>query len=93
MTTLVVGASEATGRLLVKHLLDRGQDVKVIVRSSDSLPEASAWKGPSAPKPPVGPRTNCSLREDPLDRRAPSWSPTPRVGTPGPPRHPTERNQ
>lgn len=34
MTTLVVGASGATGRLLVRQLLDRGQTVKVIVRSS-----------------------------------------------------------
>lgn len=39
MTVLVVGASGATGRLLVEHLLDRGQNVKVIVRSPDNLPE------------------------------------------------------
>jgi hypothetical protein len=39
MTTLVVGASGATGRLLVKHLLNRGLNVKVIVRLADSLPE------------------------------------------------------
>ena len=39
MTTLVVGASGATGRLLVGQLLDRGQTVKVIVRSPDKLPE------------------------------------------------------
>ena len=39
MTTLVVGASGATGRHLVKQLLDRGQDVRVIVRSLDRLPE------------------------------------------------------
>ena len=39
MTILVVGASGATGRLLVEHLLDRGQNVKVIVRSPDNLPE------------------------------------------------------
>ncbi len=39
MTTLVVGASGATGRLLVKHLLNRGLNVKVIVRSPDKLPE------------------------------------------------------
>ena len=38
MTTLVVGASGATGRLLVEHLLNRGQNVKVIVRSPDKLP-------------------------------------------------------
>ncbi len=39
MTTLVVGASGATGRLLVEQLCDRGQNVKVIVRSPDRLPE------------------------------------------------------
>jgi nucleoside-diphosphate-sugar epimerase len=38
MTTLVVGANGATGRLLVKHLLNRGLNVKVIVRSPDKLP-------------------------------------------------------
>ena len=40
MTTLVVGASGATGRLLVQQLLDRGQKVSVIVRSPDRLPAA-----------------------------------------------------
>ena len=39
MTTLVVGASGATGRLLVGHLLNRGQKVKIIVRSPNKLPE------------------------------------------------------
>ena len=39
MITLVVGASGATGRLLVEQLLNRGQNVKVIVRSPDKLPE------------------------------------------------------
>jgi nucleoside-diphosphate-sugar epimerase len=39
MTTLIVGANGATGRLLVKHLLNRGLNVKVIVRSPDRLPE------------------------------------------------------
>ncbi len=39
MTTLVVGASGATGRLLVEQLLNRGQNVRVIVRSPDKLPE------------------------------------------------------
>ncbi len=39
MTTLVVGASGATGRLLVQQLLSRGQRVKVIVRSPQKLPE------------------------------------------------------
>lgn len=40
MTTLVVGASGATGRRLVEQLLERGQKVKAIVRSPDSLPKA-----------------------------------------------------
>jgi nucleoside-diphosphate-sugar epimerase len=40
MTILVVGASGATGRLLVEQLLGRGQRVKAIVRSPDKLPEA-----------------------------------------------------
>ncbi len=39
MTALVVGASGATGRLLVEQLLNRGLNVKVIVRSPDKLPE------------------------------------------------------
>ena len=39
MTALVVGASGATGRLLVEQLLNRGQNVKVIVRSPGKLPE------------------------------------------------------
>lgn len=38
MTTLVVGASGATGRLLVQQLLERGEDVRIIVRSTVSLP-------------------------------------------------------
>lgn len=37
MTTLVVGASGATGRLLVKQLLDRGQQVRAVVRSPQAL--------------------------------------------------------
>ncbi|MCL4831062.1 MAG: NAD(P)H-binding protein [Caldilineaceae bacterium] len=40
MTTLVVGATGATGRLLVEQLLTRGENVRAIVRSPDSLPEA-----------------------------------------------------
>ncbi len=40
MNILVVGATGATGRLLVKHLLDRGHFVRVIVRSPDKLPNA-----------------------------------------------------
>ena len=42
MTTLVVGASGATGKQLVEQLLKLGQRVKVIVRSPDKLPES--WK-------------------------------------------------
>lgn len=38
MTVLIVGASGATGRLLVQQLLARGVNVKVIVRSPDRLP-------------------------------------------------------
>ena len=40
MTTLVIGASGATGRLLVSQLLDRGEEVRIIVRTLNSLPEA-----------------------------------------------------
>jgi putative NADH-flavin reductase len=39
MTVLVVGASGATGRLLVRDLLGLGHTVKVIVRSTGRLPE------------------------------------------------------
>ena len=39
MTVLVVGASGATGRLLVEGLLNRGETVRVIVRSADNLTE------------------------------------------------------
>ena len=39
MTILIVGASGATGRLLVEELLNRGQKVRVVVRSLESLPE------------------------------------------------------
>lgn len=38
--TLVVGASGATGSLLVEQLLNDGEKVKVIVRSYNSLPES-----------------------------------------------------
>ena len=41
MTTLVVGANGATGRLLVEQLLTRGEKVKVIVRSTDQLTKES----------------------------------------------------
>ena len=40
MTTLVVGASGATGRLLVEQLLERGEEVRIIVRSPEKLPQA-----------------------------------------------------
>ena len=39
-TVLVVGASGATGKLLVEQLLTRGNEVRVVVRSKDGLPEA-----------------------------------------------------
>lgn len=39
MTIFVVGATGATGRWLVKHLLDHGLNVKVVVRSAERLPE------------------------------------------------------
>ncbi len=42
MTTLVLGASGATGRQLVDQLLERGQNVKAIVRSPENLP--ASWK-------------------------------------------------
>ena len=38
MNILIVGASGATGRLLTEELLNRGQFVRVIVRSPDKLP-------------------------------------------------------
>lgn len=40
MTILVAGASGATGRLLVKQLLDRGVKVRALVRSPEGLAEA-----------------------------------------------------
>lgn len=40
MTILVVGASGATGRLLVEQLLEQGRKVKIIVRSVKSLPHS-----------------------------------------------------
>jgi len=39
MIVLVVGASGATGRLLVRQLLESGHEVRVIVRSADGLAE------------------------------------------------------
>lgn len=40
MTTLVVGASGATGKLLVEQLLKSGQRVKVIVRATSNIPDS-----------------------------------------------------
>lgn len=42
MTTLIVGASGATGKQLVDQILNRKQKIKVIVRSLANLPET--WK-------------------------------------------------
>ena len=42
MTTLVVGASGATGRLLVKQLLEGGEKVRIIVRLKEAVPEEIA---------------------------------------------------
>jgi nucleoside-diphosphate-sugar epimerase len=42
MTILVVGASGATGKHLVNHLLEMGHTVKVVVRSPENLPQP--WK-------------------------------------------------
>jgi len=42
MTILVVGASGATGKQLVEQLLNMGQKVKVIVRSTGIIPDT--WK-------------------------------------------------
>lgn len=39
MTALVVGASGATGKLLVEQLLESGQRVKIVVRSSSNIPD------------------------------------------------------
>ena len=40
MKVLIVGASGATGRLLVSELLSRGEKVVAIVRSPENLPES-----------------------------------------------------
>lgn len=39
-TTLVLGATGATGKWVVKQLLDQGQSVKVVVRSKDRMESA-----------------------------------------------------
>jgi len=40
MAILIVGASGATGTLLLQQLLDRGQHLRAIVRTPDRLPDA-----------------------------------------------------
>jgi len=40
LTTLIVGASGATGRLLVEQVLNQGQNVRIVVRSPGRLPGA-----------------------------------------------------
>ncbi len=40
MTILIVGASGATGRHLVAHLIEQGHTVKAVVRSAEKLPES-----------------------------------------------------
>lgn len=40
MKTLIVGASGATGKLLVEQLLNAGQQVKAIVRPSSKIPDS-----------------------------------------------------
>ena len=42
MTTIVIGASGATGKQLIEELLNVGQKVKVIVRPTGKTPDA--WK-------------------------------------------------
>ena len=39
MTSLIVGATGATGRLLVRELLGRGQEVKAVARTPSNLGE------------------------------------------------------
>ncbi len=46
MTTLVVGASGTTGKHLVNQLLEMGQEVKVIVRTTAKIPDN--WKNNSS---------------------------------------------
>lgn len=45
MTTLVVGASGATGQQLLAQLLEQGQQVRAIVRSAEKLPESIRNEG------------------------------------------------
>ena len=39
MTTLIVGASGATGKQLVQQMIERDQKVKLIVRPTSKIPE------------------------------------------------------
>jgi NAD(P)-dependent dehydrogenase (short-subunit alcohol dehydrogenase family) len=39
MTTLVVGASGATGKLLIEQLLESGQQIKIVVRTTSNIPD------------------------------------------------------
>jgi putative NADH-flavin reductase len=39
MKTVVVGANGATGRQLVKHLLNSGHEVKAVIRPSGEIPD------------------------------------------------------
>ena len=39
MTTLLLGASGATGKLLVEQLLNAGHNIKIIVRSTSNIPD------------------------------------------------------
>ena len=41
MSSLIVGASGVTGRLLVEELLNQDQEVKIVVRSRKSFPNES----------------------------------------------------
>ncbi|MBK9331309.1 MAG: SDR family oxidoreductase [Ignavibacteria bacterium] len=43
MTTLIIGASGATGKLLVEQLLTSDQKVKIIIRSAGNIPDH--WTG------------------------------------------------
>lgn len=40
MTTLIVGASGATGKQLVEQLLKTGQKIKIVVRSTSNIPDS-----------------------------------------------------
>ena len=40
MKVLILGASGATGRLVLKHLLDRGMETKVVIRESAKIPDS-----------------------------------------------------